>query len=61
MQQARRARLASAKIGFDMGIPFNELNRAFDLGFPPLPWGNTGYLPSTLVQLSNTTPTQKNP
>lgn len=21
-----------------MGIPFNELNRVFDLGFKPLPW-----------------------
>src|SRR5262249_52778473 len=27
MQQARRTRLAAAKTGFDMGIPFNELNR----------------------------------
>jgi hypothetical protein len=48
MQQARRDRLATAKIGFDMGIPFNELNRVLDLGFPPLPHGNTCYLPSTL-------------
>lgn len=46
MQQARRDRLAAAKTGFDMGIPFNDLNRIFDLGFHPLPWGNTGYLPS---------------
>jgi phage portal protein BeeE len=46
MQEALRKRLASAKIGFDMGIPFNELNRIFDLGFKPLPWGDTGYLPS---------------
>ena len=46
MQQARRDRLAAAKTGFDMGIPFNELNRVLDLGFKPLPWGNTGYLPS---------------
>jgi HK97 family phage portal protein len=33
MQDARRNRLAAAKIGFDMGIPFNELNRVLDLGF----------------------------
>jgi len=46
MQQARRNRLAAAKTGFDMGIPFNELNRVLDLGFKPLPWGDTGYLPS---------------
>jgi len=36
MQEALRTRLASAKIGFDMGIPFNELNQVFDLGFKPL-------------------------
>jgi HK97 family phage portal protein len=46
MQQARRNRLATAKTGFDMGVPFNELNRVFDLGFKPLPWGDTGFLPS---------------
>src|SRR6266436_3482131 len=48
MQEARRSRLAAVKTGFDMGIPFNELNRVFDLGFKALPWGNTGYLPSKL-------------
>ena len=31
-----------------MGIPFNELNRAFDLGFEPLPWGDKGYIPSAM-------------
>ncbi len=48
MQEARRSRLAAAKIGFDMGIPFNALNRAFDLGFPSLPWGDQGFLPASL-------------
>ena len=47
MQEARRARLAAAKTGFDMGIPFNDLNRVLDLGFKPLPWGDVGYLPGT--------------
>jgi HK97 family phage portal protein len=51
MQQARRTRLQSAKVGFDMGIPFNELNRVFDLGFKPLPWGNRAYLPGKLQQI----------
>jgi len=46
MQAARRSRLVTAKTGFDMGIPLNELNRVLDLGFQPLPWGNTGYLPA---------------
>ena len=52
MQQARRTRLAAAKTGFDMGIPFNELNQVFDLGFKPLPWGNTGYLPTRYQPLN---------
>jgi len=46
---ARRDRLAAARTGFDMGIPFNELNRAFELGFKPLPWGDLGYVPSAMV------------
>jgi HK97 family phage portal protein len=46
MQQARRSRLDAARTGFDMGLPLNELNRVLDLGFQPMPWGNTGYLPA---------------
>jgi phage portal protein BeeE len=49
MQEARRSRLVAAKNGFDMGIPFNELNRVFDLGFKSFPWGNTGYLSNKLT------------
>ena len=56
MQEARRARLAAVKTGFDMGIPFNELNRVFDLGFKALPWGNTGYLKSNLNPVGTTKP-----
>ena len=56
MQEARRSRLAAVKTGFDMGIPFNELNRVFDLGFKALPWGNTGYLPSKLNPVGTTPP-----
>jgi hypothetical protein len=48
MQEALKTRLIAAKVGFDMGIPFNELNRIFDLGFKHLPWGETGYLSSKL-------------
>lgn len=50
LAEARRSRLAAARAGFDMGVPFNELNRAFDLGFKPLPWGDQGYVPSTMQQ-----------
>jgi HK97 family phage portal protein len=48
MQEARRKRLTAAKTGFDMGVPFNELNRVLDLGFKPLPWGDDGYLAGNL-------------
>jgi HK97 family phage portal protein len=42
MAAARRDRLAAARTGFDMGIPFNELNRAFDLGFKAVALGGQG-------------------
>ena len=48
MQDARRTRLSIAKTGFDMGVPFNELNRVLDLGFIALPHGNTCYLPTNV-------------
>jgi len=48
LTQARSARLAAARVGFDRGIPFNDLNRAFDLGSGPLPWGDQGYVPSSM-------------
>jgi HK97 family phage portal protein len=51
LQEARRNRLVAAKTGFDMGIPFNQLNRVLDLGFKPLPWGDHGYLSSKLQQV----------
>ncbi len=51
LAQARRERLKTAHAGFQMGIPFNELNRALDLGFKPLPWGDQGYIPSNMVRV----------
>jgi HK97 family phage portal protein len=53
LQEARRNRLASARAGFEMGIPFNELNRVLDLGFKPLPWGDRGYIPRSMAELVN--------
>ena len=44
-----------------MGIPFNELNRVFDLGFKALPWGSTGYLKSTLSPVGSLAANTKNP
>jgi phage portal protein BeeE len=51
MQEARRNRLAAARTGFDMGVPFNELNRVLDLGFKPLPWGDRGYIAARLQEV----------
>src|SRR6267142_719294 len=42
---ARRERLAAARTGFDMGVPFNELNRVFDLGFKPFSWSTRATSP----------------
>ena len=53
MQQARQSRLTAAKTGFDMGIPFNELNRVLDLGFKPLPWGNDGHLAGNMEKVGS--------
>jgi HK97 family phage portal protein len=52
LQQARRSRLAAARAGFEMGVPFNELNRVLDLGFKPLPWGDQGYVSATLNEVA---------
>ncbi|MBU6408987.1 MAG: phage portal protein [Verrucomicrobia bacterium] len=48
MQEARRTRADAASRMFGMGVPFNEINKVYDLGFADLPWGNTGFLPETL-------------
>ena len=61
LQQARRNRLAAARAGFEMGIPLNELNRILDLGFRSLPWGDRGYVASTLAEVSASGPSQPAP
>ncbi len=61
LQQSRRTRLAAAKVGFDMGIPLNELNRCLDLGFKPLPWGDAGFVPGHLRELHNGTAPRPQP
>jgi len=48
MQTARRNRVDTAQKLFQLGVPFNDINRALDLGFPDYSWGNTGYLPNNL-------------
>ena len=50
LQAARRQRLDAATKAFGMGVPFNEINAVYDLGFKALPWGDTGYLPANLQE-----------
>ena len=50
LQAARRERLGSAAAGFQMGVPLNELNRVFDLGFKPMPWGDQGFIPKSMIK-----------
>lgn len=53
LQEARRNRLTAARTGFEMGVPFNELNRVLDLGFKPLAWGDRGYVGAKLQEVGN--------
>ncbi|MGZ4975416.1 MAG: phage portal protein, partial [Limisphaerales bacterium] len=51
MQTARRDRLVSAEKAFGMGVPFNEINELFGLGFRPMPWGGKGFVNTNLIEL----------
>ena len=53
MQAARRDRMVTAAQAFGMGVPFNELNQVYDLGFESLPWGNKGYVASSLREVGS--------
>ena len=48
MQDARRARVDTASKVFAMGVPLNDINRVYDLGFPEYKWGKVGMLPFNL-------------
>ena len=58
--EIREAKASEAQAGPDATLDFiastNELNRAFDLGFKPLPWGNKGYVPSTMQPAGESAP-----
>jgi len=56
MQTARRDRLVSAEKAFGMGVPFNEINELFALGFRPLPWGDKGYVNHNVVEVGEVQP-----
>ncbi len=53
MQTARRQRIQSASNAFAMGVPFNAVNRVYQLGFPNFPWGNDAYLPTNVQRVGN--------
>jgi hypothetical protein len=42
-------------VGFGIGVPLNELNKALELGFPSFKWGNVGYVPKNLVRAEDPT------
>jgi len=50
MQEARRTRVDTATKVFAMGVPFNEINEVYDLGFTKLSWGDKGYLAFNLQE-----------
>lgn len=55
MQEARRARLESAAKAFALGVPFNDINRAYDLGFQDYKWGDDAYLPFNIQKVGGPT------
>ena len=61
MQEARRDRVTSAQALWGMGVPFNEINEVYDLGFTRLPWGDTGYIPFNAQAVGSLQPGAKLP
>lgn len=59
--EARRARIDTAVKAWAMGIPFNDINEAYDLGFEEYPWHETGYLPFSVQPIEPTTPESPTP
>jgi HK97 family phage portal protein len=53
-------KVTSARQLFDMGVPFNMINDKLEFGFDPLPWGDQGYMPMTMVPAGQPPP-EKNP
>jgi hypothetical protein len=53
MQKRRFEMVETAEKLWRMGVPFNDINRCFDLGFPNYRWHNFGYIDSSFEQASN--------
>ena len=49
MLEARGELIDQAKVVWSMGVPFNQVNTQFGLGFDPVPGGEVGYLPAMLM------------
>jgi SPP1 gp7 family putative phage head morphogenesis protein len=49
LQVDRESNLTNAKILFDMGVPFNEIDKSESLGIGDIPGGDVGYLPLNLI------------
>ncbi len=45
--------MAAAERLWKLGVPFNTLNQRFELGFDPVPGGDTGYLPMNLYPVGS--------
>lgn len=56
MQATRRARLDTAIKAFNIGVPLNDANQVYDLGFPEYEWGNKSFLPFNLQEIGATAP-----
>ncbi|HON08797.1 MAG TPA: phage portal protein, partial [Verrucomicrobiota bacterium] len=50
MQKRRFEMIETAERLWRMGVPFNDINRCFDLGFPYYQWHDIGYIDSSYQQ-----------
>ncbi|MGC8743883.1 MAG: phage portal protein [Verrucomicrobiia bacterium] len=55
MQQRRLSMVETAERLWRMGIPFNDINRSLDLGFPNYRWHRFGYMQTGFRQVKNYT------
>jgi HK97 family phage portal protein len=51
IQANLQEKIQNAQSLFNMGVPFNEINKQLDLGFDEIEGGDTGFLPSNLLPL----------
>jgi HK97 family phage portal protein len=49
LQDGLDKKLSNAKSAFDMGVPFNEINQKYELGFDDIEGGDVGYLAAGLM------------